>query len=185
MPGSPCLSRRDKASSNPITAPDNLVTPGRARRADVSSGRRRLVEARTGKARADYIPPRRRVNVEARARRSIRLSLFTRLAGVAEDGEELAAHRLALRDGGHAFERRRVGVRPNAVAEDVDDGRAARAVSVVGVRAVNHARVMERALARLEFDGDGLELLLLLGGQHRADRVHVARESGDGQVGPA
>src|SRR2546423_6939451 len=91
-----------------------------------------------------------------------------------EKREETAAHRPAFRYWGHAFERGRVGVGAHAVAEDVDDGRAARAVRVVRVGAVNHMRVVERSLARLEFDCDGAELVPLLFGKHGLYRVHVA-----------
>src|SRR5829696_1976990 len=78
-----------------------------------------------------------------------------------QEREEAAAHRSAFGDGGDAFEGWRVGVGADAVAEDVDDRRAARAVCVVGVGAVDQAGVVERSLAGLQLYRHGLEPALL------------------------
>src|SRR5262249_19285202 len=107
-----------------------------------------------------------------------------RLRGIKEERKELPAHGLPFGNGGDTLEERLVGRRLHPIDEDVDDQGAAGAVRLVFVRSVDEERVMERGLAFLELDRHRLEIPFLLRGQHGLDRVHVAREAGDGEELP-
>src|SRR6476659_5871256 len=79
-----------------------------------------------------------------------------------EQRKEASGHRLTRRNRRHPGEQFSVGTGQNAVAEYVDHGRTAGAVAAIFVRAVDHQGMVERALAFLQLDGDGLKRGALL-----------------------
>ena len=105
--------------------------------------------------------------------------------GIEKEGVGLAAHRLAAGDWRDAFEQGMIRGRLHAVAEDIDDGRAAGTVGAVLVRSVDRHRVMEGAIPLGQFDGDRPEGCLLLGGENALDRLHPAGQARDRQQVPA
>src|SRR5262245_19770915 len=98
--------------------------------------------------------------------------------------EEAAGHLFTGWDHIRALQERLAEVGFHAVAEGVDDCRAARSIRLVLVAPVHHQGVMERRLAGLEFDRDGFELSLLRRAEHGLHSVHVAGEAGDRQQLP-
>lgn len=99
---------------------------------------------------------------------------FSRHAGRVQQGEEPAGHFLAAWNDGNAGEERFIGVGEDAVEEDVDDRGAARARRVVGAGTMQSARMMKGGFAFLQFNRQGIELLLQLIGQAAAAGFQIA-----------
>src|SRR5262245_51940614 len=76
--------------------------------------------------------------------------------------KELARHGLAGWDGRYTGKRPVVAVAGDAVAEGADDGGPAGAVGAGLEAAVEHQRMVERALAGLQLDGDRVRELFPL-----------------------
>src|SRR5207248_7198812 len=83
------------------------------------------------------------------------LPLRASFSDPAQQREKLPRHRLSLRNGRHSGKRRLVAVAFYAVTEGIDDRGPPRLIGAVLKAAVNHERMMERAFAGLQFDGDG------------------------------